>query len=108
MTLIPQRKTHADLSATAIGVNIEASSNVYRRMATFHITYKASNAKSIRAKSGGFVDPEADGGMVGHDVRIVEKSPHQPVHVEGIDRHQRLTSPLSPLVPTLSQRTKAW
>ncbi len=69
-------QTHADQSAPAIDENIEAGGHVYRSVATCHITYKASNAKSVRAKSGALVDHGANGGMADQDVRIIEKSPH--------------------------------
>ena len=78
----------------AIGENVEAGGQIYRRIATCTITYKASNAKSVRAKSGALVDRGANGGMAGQDVRIIESSPYRFVNVEGIDRHQITDIPI--------------
>ncbi len=49
MNLMPQRKTHTNQSTSAFGENIKAGGNVYCRISTCDITYKASNAKSVRA-----------------------------------------------------------
>ena len=58
------------------------------------VTYKASNAKSVRPQSGTLIDRGANGGMAGQDVRIIESSPHRFVNVEGIDRHQITDIPI--------------
>ncbi len=65
------------LRSAAIGENIEAGGNVYRGISTCDITYKASNGKSVRVKSGALVNCGENGKMPGQDLRITEKSPHQ-------------------------------
>ncbi len=90
----PLRQSHDAQSAPEIGENVEAGDHMLRRIAACHITYKASNAKSVRAKSGAIVDRGANGGMAGQDVRIIESSTHRFVNVEGIDRHQITDIPI--------------
>jgi hypothetical protein len=57
-----------------------------------HIQYWASSHRQFR--TGTLVDPGANGGIAGGDVRIINRTGQQVVDVQGIDNHQIVDIPI--------------